>query len=100
MVNQGWVLIALHNAFFQLLHAATFEDAIVATVRAGGDTDTNAAICGALVGAVDGRESVPQQWRDMITSCRPMPGQPHVHQPRPAMLWPADALTLAELLLV
>ena len=43
------MLIALQNAFFELLHAASLEEAVVRTVRRGGDTDTNAAICGALL---------------------------------------------------
>jgi ADP-ribosylglycohydrolase len=98
--QQGWVLIALHNAFYQLLHAATLEDAVVATVRAGGDTDTNAAICGALLGAVRGRDEVPAQWRRMVLSCRPLQGHPGVTQPRPRMYWPTDALVLAERLLL
>ncbi len=97
--HQGWVLIALQNAFFQVLHAPSLEEAVVTTVRAGGDTDTNAAICGALAGAVHGRDDVPAQWRRMVLSCRPMPGYRHIQRPRPAMFWPADALTLAERLL-
>jgi hypothetical protein len=100
LTQQGWVLVALQNAFFQLLHAANLEEAVVATVRAGGDTDTNAAICGALVGAVYGRDAVPQQWQRMVLSCRPMPGLPGVLQPRPALFWPTDALVLAERLLL
>ena len=99
MLQQGWVLIALQNAFFRLLHAPNLEAAVVETVRAGGDTDTNAAICGALVGAVYGREAIPTQWQRMVLSCRPMPGQPGVEQPRPALFWPTDALILAERLL-
>jgi ADP-ribosylglycohydrolase len=94
--QQGWVLVALKNAFFQLLHASSFEDGLVATVRAGGDTDTNAAICGALLGAVYGREVIPRQWQDMAVTCRPMPGWPGVEQPRPAVYWATDALVLAE----
>jgi ADP-ribosyl-[dinitrogen reductase] hydrolase len=94
--QMGWVLIALQNAFFQLLHAADPEAAVVATVRSGGDTDTNAAICGALVGAVHGRTALPDQWQRMVLSCRPMAGQPGVSQPRPALFWPTDALILAE----
>jgi ADP-ribosyl-[dinitrogen reductase] hydrolase len=96
---QGWVMIALQNAFFQLLHAPNLEEGVVATVRAGGDTDTNAAICGALLGAVFGREAIPAQWQRMVLSCRPMPGQPGVEQPRPAVYWPTDLLVLAERLL-
>ena len=52
--QKGWVLIAFHNALWQLLHAANLEEAVVDTVMRGGDTDTNAAICGALLGAVHG----------------------------------------------
>ena len=81
------------------MHAPSLEAAVVATVREGGDTDTNAAICGALVGAVTGRDGVPSQWQRMVLSCRPMPGYSHLTQPRPALFWPADALTLAERLL-
>jgi ADP-ribosylglycohydrolase/fructose-1,6-bisphosphatase/inositol monophosphatase family enzyme len=98
--EQGLVLIALQNAFYQLLHATTLEEGIVATVRAGGDTDTNAAICGGLLGAVHGRASVPDQWQSMVLSCRPLVGQPAIHQPRPAIFWPTDALVLAERLLM
>jgi ADP-ribosylglycohydrolase len=61
-----WVLIALGNAFWQLLHATTLEKGVVSTVMAGGDTDTNAAIAGALLGAVHGREAIPLQWQDRI----------------------------------
>jgi ADP-ribosylglycohydrolase/fructose-1,6-bisphosphatase/inositol monophosphatase family enzyme len=97
--QQGWVLIALQNAFYQLLHAATFEEAVVSTVRAGGDTDTNAAICAALLGTVHARAAIPEQWQRMVLSCRPMPDLPGVRQPRPAIFWPTDALVLAERLL-
>lgn len=97
---QGWVLVALQNAFYQLLHASSLEEGLVATVRAGGDTDTNAAICGALLGAIHGRAAIPNQWQAMVLSCRPMPAQPTIAQPRPALCWPTDALTLAERLLL
>ena len=96
--NQGWVLIALQNAFYQLLHAASLEEGVVQTVIQGGDTDTNAAIVGALLGAVHGRDAVPPQWRHNILSCRPLPksGTSHARQ---IEFWPVDALRLAENLL-
>jgi ADP-ribosylglycohydrolase/fructose-1,6-bisphosphatase/inositol monophosphatase family enzyme len=98
--NAGWVLTALRNAFFQLLHAPNLEEGIVRSVLAGGDTDTNAAIAGALLGAVYGREAVPHQWRQMVLTCRPHDGDARVHHPRPRAFWPADALELAEMLLL
>lgn len=99
-VHEGWVLLALQNAFFRLLHASSLEEGVVATVMAGGDTDTNAAIAGALLGAVHGREAIPAQWRRMVLSCRPIDGLPGVSHPRPRAFWPVDALELAERLLV
>jgi ADP-ribosyl-[dinitrogen reductase] hydrolase len=97
--HQGWVLIALQNAFYQLLHAPSLEDGIVRTVMAGGDTDTNAAIAGALLGAVHGRDAIPAPWLGSILSCRPLPKSGTSHL-RPVEFWPVDALRLAERLLV
>jgi ADP-ribosylglycohydrolase len=97
--HQGWVLIALQNAFYQLLHAPSLEEGVVRTVMAGGDTDTNAAIAGALLGAVHGRDAIPRQWLQSILSCRPLPKSGTSH-PRPVEFWPVDALWLAERLLV
>jgi len=57
--QQGWVLTAFRNALWQLLHAPNLEEAVVDTIMRGGDTDTNAAICGALLGAVHGRDAIP-----------------------------------------
>lgn len=99
MKQKGWVLIAFHNAFHQLLRANTFEEGVVNTVMLGGDTDTNGAIAGALLGAVHGRAAIPFQWTQMILSCRPDPVLQPAH-PRPQFLWPIDALILAENLLL
>ena len=94
----GWVLITLQNAFHELLHAPSVEAGVVATVRRGGDTDTNAAVAGALLGAVHGRAAIPLQWRSMILSCRPHPLR--ARHPRPLSCWPVDVLELAEGLLL
>jgi ADP-ribosylglycohydrolase len=93
----GWVLITLQNAFHELLHASSLEEGVVATVRRGGDTDTNAAVAGALLGAAHGRAAVPAQWREMVLSCRAHPLR--ARHPRPMAFWPADVLELAECLL-
>ncbi len=94
--QQGWVLIAFRNALWQLRHAPNLEEAVVDTIMCGGDTDTNAAICGALLGAVWGRGAIPAQWTDCLLNCRPVVGQAHVTRPRPESYWPVDALELAE----
>ncbi len=95
----GWFEHALQLALHHLRGEATFEQALVDTVRRGGDTDTNAAIVGALLGAVLGREAIPLQWRTMVLTCRAEAELGAAH-PRPAWLWATDAMELAEALLV
>ncbi len=97
--HMGWVLTAFHNAFHWLMRGTPLDKAVIATVSCGGDTDTNAAVCGALLGAVHGREAVPLQWQNAILTCRPVPA-PGICHPRPRDYWPDDALDLAEALLV
>jgi ADP-ribosyl-[dinitrogen reductase] hydrolase len=96
--SEGWVKIALQNAFYAVLHAPSLEEGVVATVRRGGDTDTNAAIAGALLGAVHGRDSVPAQWRSVVLSCRAL--APRARRPRPRACWPVDVMEIAERLLL
>ncbi len=95
----GWVLVAFRNALWQLLNAANLEEALVGTIMRGGDTDTNAAICGALLGAVEGRQAIPAQWSECLRNCRPAEGIRGVRHPRPERFWPVDALELADDLL-
>jgi ADP-ribosyl-[dinitrogen reductase] hydrolase len=95
-LNQGWVLVALQNAFYVALHTSSFEEGVVTTVMGGGDTDTNAAIAGALLGAIHGAPAVPRQWREVVLTCRPQAEVAGVRRPRPRAFWPVDALVLSE----
>jgi len=93
--HQGLVTVALQNAHYQLRHASP-ERALIDTVRRGGDTDTNAAIAGALLGAVHQIGALPARWRTAVLTCVPVQGGPGVKRPRPSACWPVDALVLAE----
>ena len=95
--RMGWVLIALQNAFFRL-RTQGFEPALVDTVGCGGDTDTNAAIAGALLGAAHGREAIPSRWILPVLACRPL-AEAGALRPRPMDYWPDDILDVAEALL-
>lgn len=99
MKQMGWIKIAFANAFHWLAQERPLAEALVWTVRQGGDTDTNAAIAGALLGAFQGLSAIPRQWRLSILTCRPDRANPRCQQPRPMAYWPIDALNLAELLL-
>jgi ADP-ribosylglycohydrolase/fructose-1,6-bisphosphatase/inositol monophosphatase family enzyme len=96
--HQGWVLLALQEAFFQLLHAPSLEEGLVDTVSQGGDADTNGAIAGALLGAFHGREALPRRWVLPVLACRPCP-EADAFRPRPRDYWPDDILELGEALL-
>ena len=98
MSSQGWVLLAFQNAFRHLAAGTSLDEAIVETVHGGGDTDTNAAICGALLGAAEGRAAVPSRWALPILACRPFAAV-GAKRPRPARYWPDDLPQLAEALL-
>lgn len=84
----GWVDHAFRNAFSALIKGEEFQDAVVRTVRGGGDTDTNAAIVGALLGARDGIAAIPPQWRETVMACQPDQHAP-TDQPRPQTYWPS-----------
>lgn len=60
--SQGFLAIALLNAFHQLIHTNNFYDAMINTIKLGGDVDTNCCICGALLGAVYGDQEIPEEW--------------------------------------
>ena len=58
-----------------------------------------AAIAGALLGAADGRASLPMRWIMPVLTCRPDAGL-HPARPRPDEYWPDDLLDLTEALLL
>ncbi|HLH87621.1 MAG TPA: inositol monophosphatase family protein [Xanthobacteraceae bacterium] len=97
--QQGWILIAFWNAFRHLASDTPLEAALIETVGQGGDTDTNAAICGALLGAVQGRAAIPPRWSTPILACR-TPAEAGVPHPRAPRYWPDDVALLAEALLL
>ena len=62
----GYVLDSLTVAVAALMDPRPLEDVLIDVVRIGGDTDTNGAIAGGLLGARDGVEAIPQRWREKL----------------------------------
>ena len=65
--GNGWSVEALMGAWSAI--AGSTSDVrlpLEAAVQGGHDTDTVAAIAGALVGAKHGASAVPQQWREIL----------------------------------
>jgi poly(ADP-ribose) glycohydrolase ARH3 len=49
-----------------LSHAESFEDAVAYAVSLGGDTDSIAAMTGAIAGAYHGSRAIPERWRSTL----------------------------------
>ena len=58
----GHTLIALQCGLWAARTPLNFEAALRQLVEAGGDTDTNAAVAGAVLGARYGESAVPERW--------------------------------------
>jgi ADP-ribosyl-[dinitrogen reductase] hydrolase len=63
----GYVVHCVEIAFWFVMHDRSLEEALISLAQAGGDTDTNAAVAGALLGARYGDVALPPRWVDQIT---------------------------------
>lgn len=64
--DMGSTLVALQVAVSVLASGLPYIDALPWVIRQGGDTDTNGAIVGALLGARDGVSAIPKEWRECV----------------------------------
>lgn len=56
----------------------SFEDGLRSIVEEGGDTDTNGASAGAVLGARFGADAIPAEWRERVERIRSWEGDPSV----------------------
>lgn len=72
--TNGWVVGALQAAWSAIVHSPVpermpcrhFQDALATAIGIGHDTDTVAAIAGALLGARWGVSAIPQEWSSVV----------------------------------
>lgn len=64
--DQGFCLFAAGVAFQALVRGGDTEKELLRVVSLGGDTDTNAAVAAALLGARDGVDGLPFAWLDRL----------------------------------
>jgi ADP-ribosyl-[dinitrogen reductase] hydrolase len=62
----GFALFTAALALQVTAEAKGFEDGLTHVVSLGGDTDTNAAVAGALLGAAHGTRALPPAWLDRL----------------------------------
>ena len=70
----GHTLLAAQVGLWAAETPLGFEEALMASVSAGGDADTNAAVAGAVLGARYGMGQIPKRWLDCIPQRQRMEG--------------------------
>ena len=81
----GHTYLCMQAALWCLDTEDSLEDALVRIVSAGGDTDTNGAVAGAVLGARYGVSAIPQRW----LACIPQPQR--IEESTKALLSAADS---------
>jgi len=74
LANTGYVVTTLQAGLYHGLTAPTAKDAIVDAVMMGGDTDTIAAVTGAIAGARFGASALPERWLQTIDEANELTG--------------------------
>lgn len=69
--RNGSAVAAFTCALSVVAHAESLEDGLQRAVAMGDDTDTVAAIAGALLGAIYGVSAIPADWRAMLHGWSP-----------------------------
>ncbi|MEW5945546.1 MAG: ADP-ribosylglycohydrolase family protein [bacterium] len=65
--TSGYVVETVASALFTFLKTPSdFETTVAEAVSAGGDTDTTAAVAGAISGAWNGAARIPRRWLDNL----------------------------------
>ncbi|MDP2593980.1 MAG: ADP-ribosylglycohydrolase family protein [bacterium] len=64
--GRGAAALTLHVALWALTTSDNFRDGLIKAIAVGGDTDTYAAVAGALLGARYGYEGIPAEWRECL----------------------------------
>ena len=66
ILSGGYVIDTIETVIYCLKNTDNYTDAVLKAVNLGGDTDTNAAICGGLAGIYYGYDAIPIDWIDSI----------------------------------
>lgn len=70
--QKGWIRNAIYCALYALQNFDNFTDGMSWVIQQGGDTDTNGAIAGALLGCVYGKEQLEKEQKanlEVIQNC-------------------------------
>ena len=66
--SDGFVASTIEAALWCLDRYSTFQDAVLAAVNLGHDSDTTAAVVGGLAGLIHGNQAIPVQWIEELAN--------------------------------
>lgn len=64
--SSGYIVHTFEAALWALVHTESYRDCALACANMGDDTDTVAAVAGALAGIVYGFDAIPSEWIDAL----------------------------------
>lgn len=64
--SMGYTVRTMTAGLWAHLNAKDFETTLLAVIHAGGDTDTNGAVAGAVLGARFGASAIPGRWVERL----------------------------------
>jgi ADP-ribosyl-[dinitrogen reductase] hydrolase len=65
--SSGYVVHTLEASIWCLLTTDNYKDAVLKAVNLGEDTDTTGAVTGGLAGLLYGKESIPENWIEILS---------------------------------
>lgn len=66
--SMGYTVRTMSAGLWVFLNGTDFESTLLRIIHAGGDTDTNGAVAGAVLGARFGASSIPERWITALPS--------------------------------
>ena len=66
IASSGYVIHCLEASLWCVANSKNYSEAVLKAVNLGDDTDTTAAVTGAIAGALYGIETLPREWLDKL----------------------------------
>lgn len=64
--SSGYVAETVGAAFYCLNKTNSFKECVIMAIKCGGDTDTTAAVAGALAGTYYGLDAIPNEYKNQV----------------------------------